>query len=116
MQRPAAILGLFFALMFSQGAQSHPLSEQECSEGSDFIRNAALSRDGGMSGGSFLGKMSEDLALIKSFPPDLRWFVQDQADEDFLFTKAAEVFEKPEDPEIHQRRFLTECAGRKSAP
>jgi hypothetical protein len=116
MQRPAAILGLLIALMCSQGAQSHVLSEQECSEGGDFIRNAALSRDGGMSGSTFLGKFSDDLVLIKAFPPELRWFVQDQADEDFLFAKAAEVFEKPEDPEIHQRRFLTECAGRQSAP
>ena len=82
MQRPAAILGLSIALVFSRGAQSHALSEQECSEGGDFIRNAALSRDDGMSGTSFLGKFSDDLVLIKAFPPDLRWFVQDQADED----------------------------------
>jgi hypothetical protein len=115
MQRPAAILGLSIALVFSQGAQSHALSEQECSEGGDFIRNAALSRDDGMSGTSFLGKFSDDLVLIKAFPPDLRWFVQDQADEDFLFAKAAEVFEKPEDPQVHRNRFVAECVARGAA-
>ena len=102
------------AQFFSFSAQAHPLSEQECAEGGDFIRNAALSRDGGMSGAAFLGRFSDDLALIKAFPPELRWFVQDRQDEDFLFGKVAEVFEKPEAPQLHQRRFFTDCTTRAS--
>jgi len=111
----AAILGFSVFLFFTAGVQAHALSEQECTEGSDFIRNAALSRDGGMSASTFLGKMRDDLALIKSFPAELRWFVQDQQDEDFLIAKAIEVFEKPEDPQIHQRRFFAECVARASS-
>src|SRR4051812_43129010 len=73
-------------------AAAHPLSREECSEGSDFIKNAALSRENGMDGGTFLSRTIEDLSLIKSFPPSMRWFVQDESDEDYLLKAVADVF------------------------
>jgi hypothetical protein len=103
-----AALGIGFAF----DAAAHPLSRQECSEGSDFIKNAALSRDNGMDGGTFLSRTIEDLSLIKSFPPSMRWFVQDQNDEDYLLKAVAEVFSSPREPQLHQSSFFGECITR----
>jgi len=100
------------ALWIAFGAHAHPLSREECSEGSDFIRNAALSRENGMDGSTFLTRTIEDLSLIKSFPPALRWFVQDQNDEDYLLKALAEVFSSPREPQLHQSTFFGECITR----
>ncbi|MBL8533593.1 MAG: hypothetical protein JNL33_07050 [Betaproteobacteria bacterium] len=89
--------------------QAHDLSVTECHEGRDFIRNAALSRDQGLSRDEFIGRMQEDLELIKAFPPDLRWFVQDSEDETLLVGAARGVFDRPVDPEQHGDEFLTSC-------
>jgi hypothetical protein len=103
------------ALWLAGSAAAHPLSREECTEGSDFIKNAALSRENGMDGMTFLARTIEDLALIKSFPPALRWFVQDQHDEDYLLAAVADVFSHPLEPQLHQRRFFGECITRTSA-
>ncbi len=93
------------------GMASRP-SMNECFEGSDFIANAALSRDAGMSSDQFLGRMEQDFAVIQSFPSELRWFVHDADDEVFLLEAAREVFAHPGAPERHRRMFLRACADR----
>ena len=103
---------LAYAALLGANAHAHQLSQQECAEGGDFIRNAALSRQNGMGGSDFLARTMADLAAIKSFPPELRWFVQDQRDEDYLINAVAEVFANPQDPSLHQSRFLADCAKR----
>jgi hypothetical protein len=90
-------------------ANAHKISRSECVEGGEFIRNAALSRDAGMSRDSFITKMAEDLALIQSFPPALRWFVQDASDEELLTGAVVRVFDEPVMPEQHEERFISEC-------
>ena len=90
-------------------ATARTLSPQECSEGGDFIRNAALARDNGMDGTTFVTKLLADLVTIRSFPPSIRWFVQDQQDEDLLVKATVAVFENPLDPEAHRRGFLGNC-------
>lgn len=97
------------AVFLTYNAAAHPLSREECSEGSDFIKNAALSRDNGMDGVTFLARTIADLAAIKAFPPALRWFVQDQHDEDYLLQAVADVFSNPQEPQMHQRRFFGDC-------
>lgn len=98
-----------FVLTIPSVAIAHPLSLQECSEGGEFIRNAALSRDYGISRAHFMGRLSDDIALIQAFPPELRWFVQDENDEAFLRTAAARVFDSPLKPEQHEAAFVNEC-------
>jgi hypothetical protein len=115
MQNPAAVLSVAIAALFlSLNANAHPLTRQECTEGSDFIKNAALSRDNGMDGMKFLTRIIDDFEAIKSFPPELRWFVQDEQDEDYLLKAVAEVFQNPKDPQAHQRDFFSECLVRTS--
>ena len=95
-------------------AQAHELTVNECLEGSDFIKNAALSRDYGMTREAFLGRMESDLVLIQAFPPELRWFVQDQDDETLLVGFAQSVFDSPQAPESHQSDFLAACEQRRA--
>lgn len=96
-------------------AASRP-SMSECFEASDFISNAALSRDAGMSPEAFLGRMADDFIAIRAFPTELRWFAHDPDDESFLLNEAREVFKHPEPAEAHRRAFLQACVERMAEP
>ncbi len=109
--RRAAIAAMFLS---SSGAWSHDLSVEECLEGGDFIQHAAMSRDYGMSREQFITKVQGDLLAIQSFPPELRWFVQDIDDEVLLVSAAERVFDEPSDPDSHRDAFLQSCFGRVS--
>ncbi|MEP6942987.1 MAG: hypothetical protein ABI981_08625 [Betaproteobacteria bacterium] len=90
---------------------SHP-SLTECLEGSDFIGNAALARDAGMSGERFIERMRHDFMTIHAFPQQLRWFAHDSEDEAFLTDAARAVFDQPALPEAHRQTFLRTCFER----
>jgi len=94
---------------FGAAASSHTVAE--CFEGSDFIGNAAMARDNGVSRAAFLDRLEEDLAMIRAYPPALRWFAKDAADERLLQDAAAEVFDAPRRPDVHRARFLEICFG-----
>ena len=100
------------ALAWSLAAAAHPHSASECREGGDFIRNAALSRDTGTTRDFFVGRLEDDLATIRAFPPSLRWFVQDQGDENFLRSEVEAVFDAPDESERHRAGFLERCIQR----
>ena len=53
----------------SLDAGASALSVADCFEGSDFIANAALSRENGMSRDAFLNRLDEDFQIIQAFPP-----------------------------------------------
>jgi len=93
-------------------ASASRLSMADCFEGSDFIANAALARENGMSGAAFLGRLEEDLELIQAYPPQLRWFAKDRDDEVFLYESARQVFDHPQAPEQHRTHFLAACLDR----
>ena len=94
------------------GAGAHELTARECMEGSDYIRNAALSRDGGMTESAFMDVFERDMQLIARVPPSLRWFVQDKDDEDFLRAALDEVFSRPQAPQQHALDFARACVPR----
>jgi len=96
------------------GASPHTLDE--CFEAGDFIANAARARDAGMSAEAFLGRMRQDYAVIQSFPSDLRWFVHDPDDEQFLLEEARSVFEHPATPDWHRVEFLHDCVDSLAEP
>jgi len=106
---------LALALLVSTGGAAEQHSAAECREGSDFIRNAALARDGGTTREFFVGRLEEDLVMIRAYPPALRWFVHDPDDEVFLRTEVEAVFDKPQSGDRHRSGFLERCALR-SAP
>ncbi len=103
---------LVLAVAWPVSAAAHPHSAKECREGGEFIHNAARSRDGGTTREFFVGRLEEDLVVIRSFPPELRWFVQDADDADFLRTEVAMVFDTPASSEQHRVDFLERCARR----
>jgi hypothetical protein len=104
------LLAAVVAWPLAAGAQPH--SAAECREGSDFIRNAALSRDAGATREFFVGRLEEDLVAIRAFPPALRWFVHSAEDEAFLRTEVQEVFDAPAASELHRDDFMERCARR----
>jgi hypothetical protein len=106
----ALLLGL--ATSVALQAAAHTLSMQECFEGGDFIAHAAESRDNGMTKSAFLDNLVADIHLIRAFPPELRWFVADPDDADFLYAEAARVFDTPQKPERHRAEFLSRCFDR----
>jgi len=85
---------------------------RECREAGDFIRNAALSRDNGMSREAFLGRLQEDLVAIRAYPASLRWFVRNLDDEAFLVNEVESVFDAPRSPELHRPDFIGRCLAR----
>ena len=93
-------------------AAAHDLTLDECLEGSDFIMHAAMSRENGMTREAFLDRMESDIHLIQVFPPELRWFVQDQDDAELLTSAARLVFDSPREPQSHQSEFLAACTAR----
>jgi len=106
----ACTVGLFaLTSIWAAQAAAHPLTLAECAEGGEFIRNAALARDAGATREFFVGKLAEDLILIQAFPPQLRWFVQDTVDEEFLSRRVERVFDKPMKPEQHEAAFISDC-------
>lgn len=106
----AYAVGLFaLSITWVAEATARNISLAECSEGGEFIRNAALARENGVTREFFLGKLEEDLLVIRAFPPELRWFVQDDSDEAFLSARAAKVFDEPKKPEEHEAAFIRDC-------
>ena len=107
-----AVLLLGLATSVATRAAAHPLSLQECFEGGDFIAHAAQSRDNGMTKAAFLDNLVADIHLIHAFPPELRWFVADPEDAEFLYSEASRVFDAPQKPEAHRAQFLSRCFDR----
>ena len=89
--------------------QAHALSVKECSEGSDFIRNAALARDQGMPERQFVAQFQADVQALQRLPAELRWFVQDKDDEAFLLSAVQDVFQRPRPAPVHQAQFAVAC-------
>jgi hypothetical protein len=95
--------------MWAAQVMAHALTLAECTEGGEFIRNAALARDNGVTREFFVNKLVEDLAMIQSFPPQLRWFVQDSSDETLLSEAVFKVFDEPMKAEQHESSFISAC-------
>jgi hypothetical protein len=111
MRRSARIIAMvaLAAAMHATAARAGHPSLTECFEGSDFIGNAALARDAGMSEQKFIDRMQQDFTIIHAFPQELRWFAHDVDDESFLLNAARDVFDRPVQPEQHRRAFLQVC-------
>ena len=103
---------LFIVPGFVAEADAHVLSLEECLEGGDFIAHAAEARDNGSTKAEFLDRLVADILLIQAFPPQLRWFVSDPEDAEFLHAETARIFDAPLHPEAHRAQFLSRCFER----
>lgn len=111
----ARILTALLLVLYAGFAAAHRPSVQECREASEFVRNAALSRDNGVPREVFVDRLQADLIAIRAHPPALRWFVQDADDETFLVTAVERVYSAPEGPVEHEMRMLRSCLARLGA-
>lgn len=93
-------------------AAGHAPTFQECLEAGDFITNAAHARDNGVTKVAFLERLVGDIQVIQAFPAQLRWFVVDPEDAEFLHAESSAVFEAPQRPESHRAQFLSRCFER----
>jgi hypothetical protein len=103
------------AVALAAGVEAAVPTLTDCLEGSDFVANAARSRDNGITRSAFLDRLAADLVAIRAFPPELRWFARDEGDEQFLVASAERVFDRPQAPERHQAEFLAACLDRAAA-
>ena len=105
---------LMFALAVSgaQPATAGMPTLDECAEAAEFIANAARARDNGMTRAAYVGRLADDLVVIRAFPPALRWFAKDADDERFLLAAAARVYDVPRLPSEHHAEFLAACIER----
>lgn len=111
-----ACLAVTLALsLYSACALAHRPSLQECREAGEFIRNAALAREAGMTREAFLDRLHGDLMAIRVHPPELRWFAQDDDDEAFLVAAVEEVFDAPVKSAEHEADLLRKCLARMNA-
>lgn len=99
-------------LLLPAAGHAHQLSVTECVEGGDFIKHAALARNNGISETGFLDRVRSDIEMIQAFPPQLRWFVQDDDDAQFLLGAVVDVFRKPKAASVHQADFFKACLGK----
>jgi hypothetical protein len=113
-RRTVALAGLL-ALIAAGPAASRAIPVDECIEGGEFIRHAAMSRDSGITREFFMDRLAEDIMMIQAFPPQLRWFVQVESDEKLLTGAAARVFDEPRTPEEHETAFIEECVRSSNA-
>ncbi len=114
--RVLCAIGAFCAaVVLPPPAAALTVTLEECTEGADFIRNAALSRDNGIRADVFLRRLEDDLVAIRSVPPPLRWFARDGDDEALLRVAAISVFAEPRGAEDHHRDFLSNCRAVVSA-
>jgi hypothetical protein len=102
------LLGITLAAA-SLSAQAIEVDAAECREASQFIGNAAQSRKNGATREMFVGKLDEDLFMISSIPPHLRWFAHGEREADFLRAAVLDVFDFPREPAEHAVAFLAHC-------
>lgn len=105
--RKLLVLGSLAASLGS--AHALTVTPDECSEGAEFISNAAAARDNGIKADDFINRMEEDFMLVRSVPRDLRWFARDEDDEHLLRMAVMAVFRSPRSPSEHGSDFLMSC-------
>lgn len=105
-----AALAAAIAVCFDCAASVPTMNE--CLEASDFVANAARSRDNGVARNAFIERLEQDFVAIRAFPPALRWFVKDDDDERFLEAETLAVYDRPRSPEWHRAAFLKACLDR----
>jgi len=109
-QKPGVTLVLFALLLVSFAADAHTRSKLECAQFNVFIQDQAYSRDSGaLTKQTSLDILASDLALIKAFPAQARWFVQDESDAKFIAREISRVFDEPLEPEMQGAAAEERC-------
>ena len=109
-EKPGVTLVLVALLLISPGASGHTRSKLECAQLKVFIQVHAYSRDhGALTKQTSLDILESDLALIKAFPEQARWFVEDDADARFIVREVVRVFDDPLEPDVQGAAAEERC-------
>ncbi len=109
MLRKLQISVLAIGLCVCASVQAESLSAGDCSEGGDFIKNAALSRDNGIAAERFIATLEEDLSRVRDMPAAARWFAYSEIEEQLLRRATLGVFMRPKNADIHRAEFVRLC-------
>ena len=104
-----AALARCFGLSGVASASDFLPTERECREGSDFIRNAALSRDNGYSREFLVRRFDGDVLVLRGMDPQKRWFVRSSGAIQFLRQALIDVFVVKRKPGDQAGLFLRSC-------
>ncbi len=109
MFRKLQISVLALGLGLAASTQAESLSASDCSEGGDFIKNAALSRDNGIAAERFIATLEDDLSRVRVMPAAARWFAYSDIEEQLLRKATLGVFMRPKNADIHRAEFVRLC-------
>ena len=103
------VLALVVGLSSTASANGFLPTEQECREGSDFIKNAVLSRANGYSKAFLLGRFDDDMTVLSGMHPEKRWFVRSQGAMQFLRQALIDAIAAKRKPRDQADIFLRSC-------
>lgn len=83
---------------------------RECVEGSQFIRNAMLSRNNGHAH-KVRDHFESDVIVLRTLPKHLRWFIYTPRDEVFVRAWINKALASHQDPRQIEQEFLVRCQG-----
>lgn len=104
----------------ARSAHAHGRSDHECTEAAEMIGHFADARDAhsldeskGVGKEEALSQYDAGWEVVKTFPPELRWFLEDDDDNNLLRAGVEKVFDHPElTPEMLNTEFKAGCIQR----
>lgn len=105
-------LAIILFLLTPCAVFAHVPSFDECLEASQFISHASMSRDNGYPWETFAQQMENDINYLQSIPENLRWFVVDKDDGQYLYGWAETAFNNKKTPDENATDFLNSCLKR----
>lgn len=84
-------------------------AKAQCRQAAQFVLQAAMARDAGMSPALFLATLERDLDTLLARPLHQRWFVRSPVEAGLIRFAAVAVFNRPASAAQHGRQFQLIC-------
>lgn len=103
-------IGIAFFVLLIGAAHAHERTDKECREAGDMIEHVAQARDSGSRTlAQTLADFRADIIAISQFPPEQRWFVEDEDDARVLLNGVERVWRAPKSPREQGDEFYEDC-------
>ena len=105
---------LIASVTLDANADDRVRTDRECNQAADMLVRVATGRDHGLTQGEVMLAFAQDLQLAKRYKPSARWFVEEEADAQFLYRWLIRVYEAEETPEHIRFESTPECLGNRA--